>query len=383
MGGWLFGGEQGTTALGQVPGRRGQRRSLACLVVNPDVPSKSADPLAPWAVEADEYPHDGPAWERLSFCLNYAVLAPSSHNTQPWRFKLGLDDVKLHADRTRALPMVDPEDRELVMSCGAALFHLRLAIRYFGHEDVVHHFPDVLDRDLLAQIQMGRPRAMKADEQPMFHAIPHRRTHRLPFESRPLPAELVASLRGAAELEGASLIPVEGEDRRREAAQMVWHGDRAQMASPSFRRELAAWIHSGRAATRDGVPGYAFGVNPLLDFATPAFAFAMRTFDLGEGVAAHDRKLVEGSPLLAVLTTGADNPAAWLAAGQALARVLLLACAHGVSASFLNQPLESEPLRPQFREALGLTGFPQILLRLGYGPETKPTPRREVREVLM
>ena len=84
-----------------------------------------------------------------------------------------------------------------------------------------------------------------------------------------------------------------------------------------------------------------------------------------------------------VVTTETDTPAAWLSAGQALARVLLLACAHRVSASFLNQPLESDVLRPQFREELALSGFPQMLLRLGYGPDTRPTPRRDVREVLM
>ena len=343
----------------------------------------TSDPLAPWRVDEAAYPHAGQPWEKLSFCLNYAVLAPSGHNTQPWRFKLGLDEVKLYADRTRALPVVDPHDRALAISCGAALFHLRLAIRYFGHADEVYLFPDALDRDLLAQVQMGQPRALQADERAMFHAIPRRHTNRLPFEKRPLPAHLVASLCAAAELEEASLAVVEDDSRRKQAAELVWQGDRAQMASPSFRRELAAWIHSARAVTRDGIPAYAHGVSELLDFATPAYAFAMRTFDLGKGIAAHDRKLVEGSPALAVLTTGTDTPAAWLSAGQALARVLLLAGAHGVSASFLNQPLESDVLRPQFREALGLSGFPQILLRLGYGPETKPTPRRDVREVLM
>jgi hypothetical protein len=341
------------------------------------------DPLAPWNVDESAYPHSGPAWEKLSFCLNYAVLAPSGHNSQPWRFRLGLDDVKLYADRTRALPMVDPHDRELVMSCGAALFHLCLAMRYFGHADDVYRFPDSTDSDWLAQIQMGPPRALATDEQAMFNAIPRRHTNRCLFEKRPLPGNLIGALSHAAMQEDATLVIIDGEARRKQAVQFVWHGDRAQMANPSFRRELAAWIHSGRTATRDGIPGYAYGVNSLLDFATPAYAFAMRTFDLGEGIAAHDRKLVEGSPVLALLTTETDTPSAWLSAGQALARVLLLACAHGVSASFLNQPLEIEVLRPQVREALGLTGFPQILLRLGYGPETKPTPRRDVREVLI
>lgn len=351
--------------------------------MNKTFPPNHSDPIAAWNVDETDYPYAGPAWEKLSFCLNYAVLAPSGHNSQPWRFKMGLEDVRLYADRTRALPMVDPHDRELVMSCGAALFHLRLAIRHFGHTDDASLFPDAFCPDLLARVRMGSSRSSKTEEQAMFHAITRRHTNRLPFERRAVPDDLLAGFRAATVQESASLTLIENESCRQRTAQLVWAGDRAQMSSPSFRRELASWIHSGRCATRDGIPGYACGVNQLLDFATPAWAFAMRTFDLGEGIAAHDIKLVEGSPVLAVLTTETDTPAAWLSAGQALARVLLLACANGVSASFLNQPLESEALRPAFRAELALPGFPQCVLRLGYGPETKPTPRRDVREVLL
>lgn len=340
-------------------------------------------PRTAWSVLESDYPLSGQEWEQLSFCLNYAILAPSNHNTQPWRFKLGLGDVKLYADRTRALPVADPYDRELIISCGAALFHLRLAICYFGHKDDIYLFPDAIDRDLLAQVHLGPPRRLKPDEQAMFHAILRRHTNRLPFEQRIPPADLLKSLRNASADEDAALFLIEDEAQRKKAAELVCQGDRAQMASPAFRRELAAWIHPSRSATSDGIPAYGYGLNELLDFATPAYAFALRTFDLGKGLAAHDRKLVEGSPVLAVLNTATDTVEAWLSAGQALARVLLLACAHGVSASFMNQPLEIEELRREFREALGLTGFPQILLRLGYGPETQPTPRRDVREMLM
>jgi nitroreductase len=341
------------------------------------------DPLSPWEVDATAYPRQGTVWEQLGFCLNYAILAPSSHNTQPWRFHLALDRIQLYADRTRALPLVDPRDRELIMSCGAALANLRLAIRHFGHTDLVRLFPEPLDGDHLAEIRLGSAHVATALEQAMFHAIPRRRTNRLPFESRPLPTELISAWAAEAAKAGARFVVAEGDEARQHAAHLVWHGDREQMANPSFRRELAAWIHSGRATTRDGVPSYAYGVSPLLDFATPAYTFAMRTFDLGKGIAAHDRQLVEGSPTLAVLTTELDTPAAWLTAGQALARILLLACAEGVSASFLNQPLENEDRRLRFRKALKLPGVPQILLRLGYGPETRPTPRRDLRDVLL
>lgn len=103
---------------------------------------------------------------------------------------------------------------------------------------------------------------------------------------------------------------------------------------------------------------------------------------MGNGVAAKDEKLATGSPLLLVLGTEQDTPPAWLAAGQALASVLLWACTEGVTASYLNQPCEIEALRIRFRDAIGCTGFPQLVLRMGYGAEVPPTPRRRVTEVL-
>jgi hypothetical protein len=109
----------------------------------------------------------------------------------------------------------------------------------------------------------------------------------------------------------------------------------------------------------------------------------IRTFDFGKGRAARDRELATGSPVLAVLGTDGDTPADWLAAGQAAGRVLLGAQADGVSASYLNQPIEVDALRPRFSAILGRDGFPQLLLRMGYGPEIEPAPRRPLSEVLI
>lgn len=96
------------------------------------------------------------------FLLHYAVLAPSGHNTQPWLFRLTGDAVDLYADRTRALPVVDPDDRELIMSCGAALTGLHLAVRHFGFQDELALFPDPENTDLLARLRLGDPRPICA-----------------------------------------------------------------------------------------------------------------------------------------------------------------------------------------------------------------------------
>jgi hypothetical protein len=109
----------------------------------------------------------------------------------------------------------------------------------------------------------------------------------------------------------------------------------------------------------------------------------VRTFDWGEGQAAKDRQLAEGSPLLFIIGTQEDTPLDWLHAGQALARVLLRATSLGLSASFLNQPIEVDPLRQSFGTLIGFDGYPQLLIRMGIGQPARPTPRRPVEEVVV
>ncbi len=138
--------------------------------------------LNPWDVREADFPATGPPAEQLRFLLHYAVLAPSGHNTQPWLFKIDGDTVELYADRSRALPVVDPDDRELTISCGAALLHLRVALRHFGYTGTVNPFPDPEDPDLLARVCMGKSREASAGEHALFQAITMRRTNRQAFE---------------------------------------------------------------------------------------------------------------------------------------------------------------------------------------------------------
>lgn len=343
------------------------------------------DATAPWSVDADAFPADGPDAERLRYLVRYAVLAPSGHNTQPWRFRIAQgedgDAVLLLADRARALPVVDPDDRALVISCGAALFHLRLAARRFGFTGDVQRLPDPDERDLLARFRLGAPHTPIPEEEALFDAIPERRTTRRPFEPDPIPEATLHALVAAAEAEGAWLAVVTDPSQKTDVAALVAQGDRAQMADPAFREELSAWIHREGSGTGDGLTGYAFGVPRALDLATPAFAAVVRYVDMGEQQSDKDRELAEAAPALLVLGTARESPLAWLRAGEALARVLLRARADGVVAAFLNQPIEVGTLRPRLSAVLGRGGHPQILLRIGRGPQLDPSPRRPAEAV--
>lgn len=305
-----------------------------------------------------------------------AVAAPSVHNTQPWRFRrVDGDTLDLYADLDRLLTVTDPLGRGLGISCGAALFNLRLAIRMTGHDPRVLALPDPGARpDLLVTVHATPGAPPGPDERLLHDMIPHRRTNRFPFDGRPLPKDVLNRLIAAAHDEDATLLLVRGETARR-VLDMVAAADDTLAADAAYRAELAYWTRPGA----DGVPYHAFGPRP--GHGGPP----MRDFGLSGTRHAHEGRGetadFEADPQLAALFTRGDGLRDWLRAGQALQRVLLTATAHGVAASMFSQPLDLRP--PQHRgDRAGPFGYLQMLIRFGYGPPVPRVPRRPVSEVL-
>jgi nitroreductase len=336
--------------------------------------------LDPWSIALDEYPLTGTPAEKFRAALRFAVLAPSSHNSQPWQFRMAGDALELLADRARALPVVDPDDRELTISCGAVLKFLRVTLAHFGEGVKVTVLPDPGEPDLLARVELTGPIVPAPLDHLLFSAIPRRRTNRLPFNLEPIPEVVLGRARARAEAEQVWLQTLTDESDRAALSDLIAEGDRIQLGDRHFRRELASWVHSNRSASRDGMPGYALAVGDLVAEVGP---LVIRTFDIGEGKAARDRQLALGSPALAVLWTEEDSSRAWLQAGQGLAGALLSLEADGISASYLNQAVELPELREKARALLGRAGAPQLVLRLGRGRAVRPTPRRSAEEVLL
>jgi len=252
----------------------------------------------------------------LEDCLAAAVTAPSAHNTQPWRFRVLRETLDLIADRTRALPVNDPYDRELTISCGAALFNLRTAAAARGWAALVDEFPFEDDPDLLARITLcsDMPAGIE-DAKRLAAAIPVRRTYRKRFSDQAPRQTDIDSLILAAERESCFAAPIGGDVRREAAVACISEADELLWNEPSWRREIASWMHPQREHEGFAIPG----------LSRKSAELVVRSFDLGSGVAARDSKLLEGTPLLLVVGTAGDEPADWLHCGQALERVLLTA----------------------------------------------------------
>jgi nitroreductase len=318
----------------------------------------------------------------LHFAVRCAIMAPSSHNSQPWHLKILNDGLMLMLDRRRALPVVDPYDREMIISCGAALFNIRVALAYAGKQARLDVLPDPMDEDLLVHIKLdgNEPVSQDGALATLYPAISKRMTNRSAYFAESISAEVVTKLDEAARAEWAKLSTATATAEREAIATLVAAADLLQFSDVRFRRELASWLHPAREA--DGLAAFSGEMKKTLDFATPIAALVVRTFDVGNGVAAKDKALAAGSPLLACISTTTDDAAAWLAAGQALQRVLLTATAHGLDTSYLNQPIEVEKFRSVLAEMMHTEKFPQLLIRIGRGLPQSHSPRRELREVI-
>jgi hypothetical protein len=314
--------------------------------------------------------------DQVGYLIAMAARAPSVHNTQPWRFKVGPDAIELYADPRRKL-RTDPVGREMLISCGAALFGLRLAVRSLGYQPVVQLLPDPARLRLLARVMLGPAAPLTQDERRLIEAMPHRHTHRGPFVDRPLPDGVVVGLQHDARAEGATLVLIEQTISYEALADVVTVASRRQDLDPLARAEIRRWSRVAGSASRDGVPAGAFPDRPGLQRGR----LRQRDFDLGRGLGA----LTAGGPPAVVtvaLVTPGDGRADWLRAGQALHRLLAHAAERWVFASLYTQPMEAAAIRALIRTRLALPGAPQMLLQLGVARTTQATARRPPAELI-
>ncbi|MFF1351863.1 Acg family FMN-binding oxidoreductase [Streptomyces sp. NPDC058322] len=312
-----------------------------------------------------------------------ATAAPSMHNAQPWRFRYGRAGrtLTLRAEFDREMPEADPSTRGLHVGCGAALLNLRVSASYRGLDALTTLLPVPVDPAVLATVRLAERRGVPAQPPDaalaaLHPAIRDRHTSRFPFDDRVIPDDVRARLADAALAEEAdfSFLPPEHLER---VLALIRDAEGFDLSDPARDAEQRYWTRDTRVeAAVDGVPDYAFGP-------TDASGRSInRDFAGTDVVPGRAHALFEDRPQLALLRTVRDRPVNWLCAGQALERVLLTAVRHGLVASFATQPLEWPELRHLLRDpALG-AGHPQMIVRLGYGPEGPCAPRRPVSEVL-
>ena len=314
-----------------------------------------------------DFPAQGSAEEKMKFLVKYAILAPSVRNSQPWNFKIGKDEIQLHLDRSRSKRTSDPQLRELIISCGAALQHLRVAARRFGLNLNVETFPDGAE-GVLAVIRLGTKKPADENDAIMFYAIHKWLNTPQPFRAKKkIPSALLEEFQELATTDKTWLYVAKGSAGRDTLAGLIAEGDltlkKSQEQKPG-KTEAAAQL-SRRRKDKGGIMKMDVGKGAG-HIASYIGSFLSRPFAGKSEISKSQKALSESEPVLVVLGTHEDTPEAWLAAGQTLASILLRGLSVGVRASFLNQPVQLPELRERLKADLKLSGHPQMLLRMGF-----------------
>lgn len=323
-----------------------------------------------WAVDDADFPRDAAIDEQIRFLLNYAILAPSSHNSQPWRFAVRDGRVEVRPDEDRWLDVADPDKREFYISLGCAVENLCIAADHFGFDYRLDYRAE-MDDGLVPVLTLNwDDETPSSRDSELFEAITDRYTSHQRFDDEPIASRIRERIRRCSDQTDVTVHLVEENEQKREIAELQASADETQMDDPQYRKELAEWVGNG-----------ALGHSWLMARVGQA---AITYFDLGQREGQKNSTLVANAPILGVLATPADEPTAWIEVGRVFERIALVATVEGLAVHPMSQILERPDTRTRLTELMGLTdAVPQHLFRMGSAGEApRHTPRWPVERVL-
>lgn len=321
-----------------------------------------------------------PAQQLKRHIVPSMILAPSAHNTQPWRFEVEAGKVHIFVDWQRHLNISDPTQRQLYISTGCALANGIVAGRYWGYETNVRLFPQGIKKDVPVATIIFSPGHITQEQMaptPLFTAIEQRRTDRTLYTAQPVSDEerkkMISSLH-------SEVVLVDDKSKIKEIGRLSEEATVATLSRADFKHELSQWVRNNWTSQNDGMPGYAMGVPaPMSLLASVMVKYAPIHKQEGPKI----RQQIESAPLVAVVATDHDTPKDWIAAGQIMQNMWLEATVAGLAAAPLASAIEATPeIRRRLQSVLATEKFPQAILRIGHSrsKRLRSTPRRTLED---
>jgi len=310
--------------------------------------------------------------------ISFAALAPSGHNSQPWRFRPGPNTIDILPDFTRRTPVVDPDDHHLFVALGCAAETLAIAAAARSRPGEISVEPGNGGSVRFAFASGQRP------EHALFDAIAKRQSTRAIYSGEAVAVDDLRTLAKAAAVPGVDLVLITDRAGIDRVAQLIVAGNSQQIADRAFLEELKTWLRfNPRRAleTGDGLFSATSGSPILPDWLGP------KMFDLAFKTRSENDKYVRqlaSSAGVAIFVSQGEDKAHWIAAGRACQRFALQATALGLKHAFVNQPVEVASLRPELASLVGLPGRrPDLVMRFGYGPALPYAARRATERMIV
>ena len=327
--------------------------------------------LEVWNINESEFPeNNSSAQERLTFLLNYAILAPSSHNSQPWKFNVSDESIQVFADQSKWLSVADPDKREMYISLGAALENLIISAEHFGYNCTISYFPG--ETDLVAEVFLKE--GTKASPNPaLFEAITTRHTNRNPYQMRAISGAELDDLYRYSSLPDVAVFLSQDPDTNKAFRDLVVEADGTLYSDINYRSELGRWLGQGVMGPRGAKAKLA--------------QLAVVFLDVGPAETHKDSDLINSTPCIGFISTEENDSLSSLQAGRALERLWLAAASRGLGLHPMSQPLEVRQMKDRLSTLLPASSEMRVVqqtFRLGYAAsEEEHSGRRPLEEVLI
>lgn len=324
------------------------------------------DNYSAWLVRETDY-------KGIPDLLKWAVLAPSSHNTQPWQFSVDGNSIVVSPDLKRRLEVSDSANRQLYISLGAAVANLKVAAHYFGWEiaEVIEEHDGVVTKKIGLQPDYKRT----PEDETLFKAITERVSNRRSHQSRAIPQEMHEAVNRFTDDLNLQVEIVEDKERLAKVGELTGEGEQESFSDINFRAELEKWVRPSTTENYDGMPISSLvspsGIMP--NFFIEKGFWAVVKSGIGSGEAARiTKKLISQQTAAVGMISASDNPESWMKAGELFEKIALKATSLGLSISVLAVLIETGEFHKDLQEVVGLKERPQMMFRLGYPSAEAP-----------
>ncbi|MBI2465143.1 nitroreductase family protein [Candidatus Shapirobacteria bacterium] len=325
-----------------------------------------------WNVDEKEYPTRGAFEDKAKFLLRYAILAPSGHNSQPWKFEISKNKIIVRPDYNRGRSVVDSEHRELFISLGAVSKIIAIAADRFG---MSYRRKVIKDR---VEFIFGEEKTVKKNLE-LFKAITKRRTYRERYKKKKIPLRLVAKIKKITS-KGQSMVAVNDPDLIKVMADLIERADCVWYKSRSLIRELEEWMRDDLELTKDGLPT---GMINMYKIAAETKYLFSKDSRVAKEKAERDRVIAKNTPLFLIIVSNDNDIHSWIEAGEMYGEIILTAQKLGLASGVLGSITELTGMKNKMTKLFSIEGHVQLVLSVGYARVKVPaTPRRPLEEML-
>jgi hypothetical protein len=313
--------------------------------------------------------------------IQQATMAPSGHNTQPWKFKVQKNIIRIYPDFSRRLPVVDPDDHALYISLGCALENLVIAAQKDGYTSKVNYFPNSED-----YLEVEFSEGPSAEVTGLYRAIPERQSNRRIYNGSLISDDHLQQLSNANIYPDVELKIIQTDDKQIEPViEFVKEANHIQFNDSAFIEELVSWIRFSKHEAlerKDGLTSSAMGFPSV-----PRWLgnIIIRKFAKPEGEARKCEKMIRSSAVLIFFIAKNQTKKNWVDVGRSFERAALTATSLGISHAHLNMPCEVEAVRKKLSDyfELDTAEEPMLLIRFGYAKSMPRSPRRDISEIVI